>query len=45
MLGMHQDSEGRAILESGLMARFAQVTDRDYDDIRRMDRLAQSVSL
>ncbi len=45
MLGMHQDSEGRAILESGLMARFAQVTDQDYDDIRRMDRLAQAVLL
>lgn len=45
MLKMHQDPAGLAILDSGQMARFAQVTDRNYDDIRHMDRQAQYTSL
>ena len=40
MLGMHTDPDGRAILRSARMARFACVTDGDYDPIRRMSSAA-----
>lgn len=45
LVGMAQDPAGRAILDAGQMARFAQVEDRDYDPIREMARLAMIVSL
>jgi phosphonate transport system substrate-binding protein len=45
LLGMHRDPEGRAILAQGHMTRFARVEDSDYDVIRDMARLAESVRL
>lgn len=45
LLAMHRDGEGRAILERARMRRFAPVSDRHYDDIRRMAREAQAVAL
>jgi phosphonate transport system substrate-binding protein len=45
LLTMHQDPEGRAILSHGHMIRFAHVEDSDYDSIRHMARLAESVQL
>lgn len=45
LLQMHQNDEGRAILGQGLMLRFAQVNDDDYDAIRRMAQKAETVSL
>jgi phosphonate transport system substrate-binding protein len=36
MLAMHRDPGGRAILRAAHMARFASVSDQDYDPIRRM---------
>jgi phosphonate transport system substrate-binding protein len=45
MLGMHRDPGGRAILREASIARFAGVTDRDYDPIRRMSRAAANVVL
>lgn len=40
---MHHDPAGRALLSAGQMARFATVSDRDYDEIRRMRRLAEAI--
>jgi len=40
MLGMHREPAGRAILREARMARFAAVTDHDYDPIRRMASIA-----
>lgn len=37
---MHHDPPARALLASSGIARFVAVTDRDYDEIRRMHRLA-----
>lgn len=34
LLAMHEDAEGRAILDTGLIDRFAPVTDADYDAVR-----------
>jgi phosphonate transport system substrate-binding protein len=45
LLGMHRDPEGQAILAQGHMTRFAQVEDNDYDAIRDMARVAESVRL
>ncbi|MEZ4654079.1 MAG: PhnD/SsuA/transferrin family substrate-binding protein [Candidatus Eisenbacteria bacterium] len=42
---MHTTREGRAILEAGQTERFAAVTDRDYDPIREMERVATGVVL
>jgi phosphonate transport system substrate-binding protein len=42
---MHEDPEGRAILEAGMVARFISVSDRQYNPIRRMAREAESVVL
>ncbi|MFM7426287.1 MAG: PhnD/SsuA/transferrin family substrate-binding protein [Elainella sp.] len=44
-LEMHTDPEGRAILAQGLIARFAAVTDADYDPIRQMAQQAEAVLL
>jgi phosphonate transport system substrate-binding protein len=45
MLDMHKDSGGRAILREARMARFARVSDRDYDPIRSMSRTAADTVL
>jgi hypothetical protein len=37
---MNQHVQGRRILESAGMFRFAPVSDHDYDAIREMDRVA-----
>lgn len=42
-LEMHLDPLGREILVTGLTARFVAVSDRDYDAIRAMERLAEGV--
>jgi phosphonate transport system substrate-binding protein len=44
-LAMASDPRGRAVLASGLAARFAVVTDADYDPIRRMARDSERVEL
>jgi phosphonate transport system substrate-binding protein len=36
LLAMHEDTDGRAILAAGLIARFVLVQDADYDPIRAM---------
>jgi phosphonate transport system substrate-binding protein len=40
---MHQDAQGQALLAAGQMARMAPVQDGDYDAIREMARLAETV--
>ncbi len=40
LLTLHETENGRAILAAGHTARFAAVTDHDYDPIRQMLRLA-----
>jgi len=36
LLGMHTDAEGRVVLHAGLVARFAEIGDADYDPVRAM---------
>lgn len=45
LLQMDRDPEGRALLSSWHMIRFAAVDDRDYDPIREMTRRAETVRL
>lgn len=45
LLGMHRDPLGQELLASAQVARFAVVTDADYDPIREMTRLAEKISL
>ena len=40
---MHEDAEGQALLAAGQMARMAHVEDGDYNPIREMARLAETV--
>lgn len=40
LLEMHTDPKGKAWLKRALIARFSSITDKDYDDIRTMHRLA-----
>ncbi len=40
---MHEDAEGQALLAAGQMARMARVEDEDYNPIREMARLAETV--
>ena len=40
---MDQDPRGQRILKDAGMLRFAAVSDRDYDSIREMERIATSV--
>jgi phosphonate transport system substrate-binding protein len=40
---MHEDAQGQALLAAGQMARMAPVQDGDYDAIREMARLAETV--
>ena len=42
-IGMHEDVEGRAILQSAGIMRFGEISDEDYNPIREMDRLASTV--
>lgn len=44
-LRLHLEAEGRSILAQGKIARFVEVSDRDYDPIRRMARLAEQAAL
>jgi phosphonate transport system substrate-binding protein len=45
LLGMHQEDSGRSLLASLGLRRFAEVSDQDYDPIRRMARRAAQVEL
>lgn len=45
LLAMHEDAEGRAILDSGLIDRFAPVTDADYDAVRATAAMAGRLSV
>ena len=45
LLEMHREAAGRAILRQARMARFAVVSDRCYDPIRRMASTAADVAL
>jgi phosphonate transport system substrate-binding protein len=45
LLTMHHTAEGQAILAEAMMARFVQVTDKDYDSIREMARQAELITL
>jgi phosphonate transport system substrate-binding protein len=45
LLAMHQSPAGRAALATGLVSRFAPVTDGDYDAIRRMAAIAAAYPL
>ena len=42
---MHRDPAGRGILANGLVGRYAAIVDADYDEIRRMTKLAMGVAL
>jgi len=42
---MHLADQGRAILQAGQIRRFDLVTDHDYDRIRQMNLLAQTINL
>ncbi len=44
LLGMEEDAQGRELLEQGGMLRFVKVTDPDYDPIRQMASMAESVT-
>ena len=43
-LEMHENPEGQQILKCAGILRFASVSDRDYDAIREMDRIAAGVN-
>lgn len=43
LLRMHLDPHGSKILAQGGTARFAAVSDQDYDPIRRMEKMAEGV--
>ena len=45
LINLHEDEEGRNILAKGNYARFAQVSDQDYDEIRRMEKKANTIKL
>ena len=45
LLTVHEDPAGRELLASARLARFTAVNDRDYDPLRRMTELAETVSL
>jgi phosphonate transport system substrate-binding protein len=45
LLGMHRDPQGRVVVVEGHRARFAPVTNADYDAIRHLARLAAPVIL
>ena len=41
LIGLHRDAQGQEILRQGQLARFAAVTDADYDRTRQMLKLTQ----
>jgi phosphonate transport system substrate-binding protein len=45
MLAMHRNPAGQAALAQAGLARFAAVSDEDYDPIREMERVAEQVNL
>jgi len=45
VLSMHRESAGRALLRQARMARFAGVSDHDYDPIRRMAEVGGDTAL
>lgn len=45
LLTMHTDPAGQAVLAAGLIDRFVAVRDADYDQIRTMAQLAETVQL
>ncbi|HEY9724482.1 MAG TPA: PhnD/SsuA/transferrin family substrate-binding protein [Oscillatoriaceae cyanobacterium] len=45
LLGMHASADGRAALAVGQVARFAAVTDADYDRLRRMAAIGAGAHL
>src|SRR5262249_11092873 len=45
LVNMHDDPAGRAALAVGRLARFATVSDEDYDAIRDMERIAGHINL
>jgi phosphonate transport system substrate-binding protein len=45
LLAMSGNPGGRDVLRSGMVSRFAVVTDADYDAIRRMAREAEHIEL
>jgi phosphonate transport system substrate-binding protein len=45
LLALHQTEAGRQALAVGRLARFAAVTDADYDPIRAMERAAEGILL
>lgn len=45
MITMNTLSEGRVVLDAGRLARFSAVADSDYDEIRRMSDISQTVML
>lgn len=44
ILTMHEDAEGRKILDKALVERFADVADSDYDAIRAMKKSAEDAA-
>lgn len=42
LLGMHKDPAGAAILAKGLMLRFDQPNDKNYDDVRKFEQMAKA---
>ena len=45
LLRMHEDAQGRTLLEEALLDRFAPVEDSNYDDIRAMKAAAQKAGV
>ncbi len=41
LIGMKNDPAGRSVLDEALIARFEGVSDSNYDDIRRMKKMAE----
>ena len=41
---MHNNSLGRLLLEQGMLSRFMEVNDNDYDIIRNLDQVSRRVT-
>ena len=44
VLNMHNNSLGRQLLEQGMLSRFMEVNDNDYDIIRNLDQVSRQVT-
>ncbi len=44
VLNMHNNSLGRQLLEQGMLSRFMEVNDNDYDIIRNLDQVSRRVT-